>query len=248
MHRIILLITGLLFTFLTYAQDFNKDYGKPLIVLIETDPLAMVLGADVPSFVLYEQGQIIYKVIEDKKLKLFEVTLTKNEIQKVIQSFGITDKIYRLKDNIETVEITDQPSNILTLDLKIKKTINVYGRIDNKEFGQAREKTPKEFLIVYDNLKKYRNSQAKVWMPDKVEIMFWDYNYAPNKRDWIKGFPDLNSPTTIRRGKDSYSVYIDKDKYAEFLKYYKSSGEKEAVLINGRKMSIDYRLPFPNIK
>ena len=57
----------------------------------------------------------------------------------------------------------------------------------------------------------------------------------------------LESPKTVKRGED-YSVYIDKKDYDEFIKYYSSMGEKQAVEINGKKMAIDYRLPFPNLK
>jgi len=45
----------------TFGQTFNEKYGKPIVVLIETDPWLMVIGSDVPTFALYESGQIIYK-------------------------------------------------------------------------------------------------------------------------------------------------------------------------------------------
>lgn len=77
--------------------------------------------------------------------------------------------------------------------------------------------------------------------------MFWDYDYAPKKRPWIKDFPDLNSPTTINGDSNFYRVYIDRKHFDEFKKYYKSMGEKEAVEINGRKMAMSYRLPFPGM-
>ena len=231
---------------LTFAQQFDKTYGKPLIVLTETDPWLMVIGSDIPTFALYEKGQVIYKAIENKRLIFYTLTLTQEELQKVIQSLSISDAIYKLQDNVEASWTTDQPSNILTLNIKQPKSISVYGRLDDK--SEARKKTPKEFVTVYDNIKNYRNKSAKEWIPEKIEVMFWDYNYAPDKRSWLKGFPDLNSPTTIKFDKDSYCVFIDKENFDEFKKYYSSMGEKEAVEINGRKMAISYRLPFPNIK
>lgn len=231
---------------LSYAQKFDNTYGKPIIALTETDPWLMVIGSDVYSFVLYEKGKIIYKSIENKKLKIYEVTLTQNELKKVIQSLLIPNSIYSLKENIDASDWTDQPSNDLYLNITKPKTISVYGNLSKK--GDARKKTPKEFLMVYDNIKKYKNNAAKEWFPKRIEIMFWDYNYAPNKRPWIKGFPDLNSPSTIKFDNDSYSVFIDKGKFNEFKKYYSTIGEKEAVEINGRKMAISYRLPFPNLK
>lgn len=244
--RNLLLIILTVLSGLTYGQQFDSNYGRPLIVLTETDPWLMVIGSDVPSFALYEKGQIIYTSIENKRLKIYEVTLTQEKLREVIQSLSISDAFYKLNDDIKASNWTDQPSNILLVNLKQAKTVNVYGKIRDK--GKAREETPKEFLTVYDNIRKYRSQTAKEWLPKKVEIMFWDYNYAPNKRPWIKGFPDFNSATTIKFNNDSYSVFIDKEQFDEFKKYYSSMGEKEAVEINARKMAISYRLPFPNLK
>jgi len=230
----------------SFGQQYDSTYGKPLIVLFETDPWAMVIGSDVPSFALYENGQIIYKKIENKQLTLYEVKLSKSELQNVIKSFDITDSIYKLPNYIKASSWTDQPSNELILNFDSAKIICVYGRIGKN--SEVRTATPIPFLTIYDNVIKYKSDSAKTWLPNKIEVMFWDYSYAPNKRPWIKGLPDLNSPSTIKRDDDMYSVYIDKNDFDKFKKYYSSMGEKQAVEINGKKMAINYRLPYPNIK
>lgn len=222
-------------------------YGKPLIVLTETDPWLMVVGSDVPAFALYETGQIIYKLIENKELNIYEAILTEEGLQEVIQSFLIPDAIYTLPENIEASNWTDQPQNILTLNLTEKtKTINVYGQL--KGNSEDRKKTPEDFLAIYDKIKQYKNKNAKEWLPEKIEVMFWGYDYAPGKRPWIKGFPDLNSPETVKFNDGSYTLFIDKANFDELKKYYWSMGDREAVEINGKKMSMSYRLAFPNIK
>ena len=53
----------LLLTNFSFGQEYNEKYGQPIVVLIETDPWLMVIGSDVPTFSLYENGQIIYKKI-----------------------------------------------------------------------------------------------------------------------------------------------------------------------------------------
>jgi hypothetical protein len=249
MKQKILLLLLTLFSIVVHGQQFDSTYGKPLIVLIETDPWAMVMGSDVPSFALYENGKIIYQRIENKQLKIYEVTLSKLELQNVIRSLDIADSFYKLPNNIKASSWTDQPSNQLMLNFDSTKVISIYGKV--RTDAEVRAATPKEFLTVYDNIKKYKSNSAKEWLPNKIEIMLWDYNYAPNKRPWIAGFPDLNSPTTVKRGDGEdamYSLYIDKKDFEEFKKYYSSMGEKQAVEINGKKMAIDYRLPFPNLK
>ena len=57
-------IFGLLLLFIanySFGQEWNGEYGQPIVVLVETDPWLMVIGSDVPTFALYENGQIITK-------------------------------------------------------------------------------------------------------------------------------------------------------------------------------------------
>jgi len=244
----LLFIIGLLclITIECYGTQIDSNYGKPLIILTETDPWSMVIGSDVPTFALYQKGQVIYKITEKKILTFYEITLNKQELQKLIKSIDISEIIYKQKNKFIASRSTDQPSTTLILNLKRSKSIFIYGDISDK--GEARKKIPKEFMKIYDFLKKYKNNKAKVWLPEKIELIFWDYNYAPTKRPWIKGFPNLKTRTTIKFDNDNYSVFIDKKHFGEFKKYFLSLGEKEAVEINGRKMAVSYRFPFPNIK
>ena len=98
------------------GQTFNEKYGQPIVTLIETDPWLMVIGSDVPTFALYENGQIIYKKVVDKKWKYFEVTNNRETTQKIIKSLGITDSLMKQQDYIEASSWTDQPTNILLLN------------------------------------------------------------------------------------------------------------------------------------
>ena len=46
---------------LAHAQDDTPTEPRPLVVLLEFDPWQMVIGSDVPTFVLYDDGTIIYR-------------------------------------------------------------------------------------------------------------------------------------------------------------------------------------------
>jgi len=227
------------------GHDYDSNYGKPLIFLKITDPWASLSGAESPQFALYEKGQIIYQFIEKNEVKRFEISLTSDEIHQVIQSFGITDDLFKLDSSIEASKSMDQPTTILKLDLDKSKTFRVYGNLNAID---VRMKTPMPFKTVYDRIMCYRNDSAKLWIPQKIEVMFWPYNSAPNKLPWVKGFPDLKSSNTIKFDDDSYCVFLDKADYEEFIKFYNAMSEKYAVEINGRKMSISYKMTFPNIR
>jgi len=230
------------------SEQTNKEkYGRPIIALIETDPWLMVIGSDVPTFALYENGQIIYKKIVDKKIKYFEVTNDKETTQKIIKSLGITDSLMKQEDYIEASTATDQPKNVLLLNFDTVRQLSVYGRLRNLK-NEARKKTPKDFLDVYDKIIKFEDNKATEWLPNTIEVLATKYNYAPEKSlKWNSEWNDIKSETTVKRNEDLYSIYLDKKYYEEFIELLKNTKEKQAVEINGEKYSLTYRLPFPNL-
>ncbi|PAM95712.1 hypothetical protein B4N84_06335 [Flavobacterium sp. IR1] len=229
------------------GQTTKEKYGRPIIALIETDPWLMVIGSDVPTFALYENGQIIYKKIVDKKIKYFEVTNDKETTRKIIKSFGITDNLMKQDDYIEVSTATDQPTNILLLNFEPVRQLSVYGQLRNLK-NETRQKAPKDFLDVYDKIIKFEDDKATEWLPNTFEVMATKYNYAPEKSlKWNSEWNDIKSETTVKRSEDLYSIYLDKKYYEEFIELLKNIKEKQAVEINGEKYSLSYRLPFPNL-
>lgn len=232
----------------SFAQTFNEKYGQPVIVLIETDPWLMVIGSDVPTFALYDNGQIIYKKIVDNELKYFEVTNNIETTQKIIKSFGITDNLMIQKEYIEASNSTDQPTNIMLFNFDSIRQISVYGRLRDIS-NEARINTPKDFLKVYDNIIKFDDLNAKEWLPDYIEVMATKYSYSPEvPLEWNKEWNDIKSESTVKRSDDLYSIYLDKKYFKDFIKLLSSIKEKQAVEINGEKYFLSYRLPFPNLQ
>lgn len=229
------------------GQTFNEEYGQPIVVLIETNPWLMVIGSDVPTFALYQNGQIIYKKVEGKEWKYFEVKNDRETTQKIIKSFGITDSLMRQLDYIEASNWTDQPTNVMLLNFDTLRQISVYGRLRNK--SEARQKTPKDFLNVYDNIIAFESNDAKMWFPDTFEVMATRYDHSPEKPiKWNGEWNDINSKTTVKRSDNLYSIFLDKKYFEDFIKQLKSLKEKQAVEINGKKYSLSYRFPFPNLR
>jgi hypothetical protein len=229
------------------GQTTKEKYGSPIIALIETDPWLMVIGSEVPTFALYENGQIIYKKIFDKKAKYFEVINDKETTQKIIKSLGITDNLMKQEDYIEASTATDQPTNVLLLNFDHVRQLSVYGQLRDLK-NKARQKTPKDFIDVYDKIIKFEDNKAIEWLPETFEVMATKYSYAPEKSlKWNSEWNDIKSETTVKRNEDLYSIYLDKKYYEEFIKLLKNTKEKQAVEINGEKYSLTYRLPFPNL-
>lgn len=246
MKKIILLAVLLLRVCTGFAQHYNETYGKPLVVLIVTDPWLMVIGSDVPVFALYDSGQVIYKTIENGHLKYYECKADREKPTVILSTLNITDSLYSLPQRISASGSTDQPYNQLILNFDSVKMINVYGNLRNTK---SRANTPKSFLSVFDAITNFKSDDAKEWLPDSVEVMLTGYSYAPEKSlQWPKDWPDLKDKTTVKRSDDLYSVYLDKKYFEDFKKLLTSMKEKQAVEVNGQKFSVAYRLPFPNIR
>jgi hypothetical protein len=233
---------------LSYGQHYNETYGTPLIVLTETDPWLMVIGSDVPSFALYENGQVIYKKMVAGNPNYFETKLTKEKVQEVIESLGITDSLMLLPTYTEASSRTDQPTNEIIFNFNTVTQISVYGNLRDHQ-NEARQKAPQLFLTVYDNIINFNDKDAEKWLPDTIEIMATKYSYSPlPSLKWGKTWSDIKTPSTIQRSDYLYSIYLDKKYFQDFIKLIKSLKEKQAVEINGEKYSLSYRLLFPNVR
>jgi hypothetical protein len=242
------LLIFLFFQFeLISAQTFDTTYGVAKVVLVETDPWLIVIGSDVPTFTLYENGQIIYKKVVDHKTKYYEVQLTEGKAQDFVKSLCITDSILKQPDYIEATSLTDQPTNILIMNIDTESRKIVYGRL-REPGSEAREKVSPYFLSVFDKIIEYESSEAEEWLPDKIEIMFTSYDYSPEEPlKWPVNWPDLNTASTVKRNDNLFSVYLDKKYFREFLALAKSLKEKQAIELNSKRVSVSYRFPFPNM-
>ncbi|WP_162996415.1 hypothetical protein [Mucilaginibacter celer] len=248
MKKLYLLALLTLFTSLASAQNYKPEYGKPLIELTEINPWQMVIGSDVPTFVLYQNGQIIYKKQVKNKVKYYKTSIPKNEIQAAFRKLGVTDSLKALPSYISATYATDQPTSELIINSDFHAQTLVYGSL-RYEKSPAREKTPKAFLNVFDKLINFKDNKAKEWLPDSVEVMLTSYSYSPETpMNWPAGWPDLKDKHTVQRSVDLYSVYIDRKDLDKLKKLINSMGEKQAVKVSGRLFSIAYRFPFPNIK
>jgi hypothetical protein len=246
--RILFTILSLVTIFsASFGQEWNEKYGAPIVVLVETDPWLMVIGSDVPTIAIYQYGDVIYKRIENKKINYYSVKLDTAETQKLIYGLGISDSLIKMPAYTTATDWTDQPTNELILNFDSARVKSVYGDLRNK--GESRNRTPKYFLNVYDNLIDYKNKKEKAWLPDFIEIMLTDYGHSPEEPlKWPSDWPDLKSKSTIMRSESLYSIYLEKDRFNDFINLVRSLKEKQAVEINSVKFSVSYRFPFPNLR
>lgn len=213
----------------------DSKLRKPLAILVEQNPWLEVIGSDSPSFVLYEDGFLIYRKY---KAELVAVQLTEEELKNLLNRLSIGQDFYNLNDYYDSdVKITDQPTTTIYVTIgDKKKRVSVYGR---------GEKDPTPFWDLYDKLVSYDNQRARPWLPEKIEVMVWPFEYSQlEPLPWPENWPDIQSPETKKRSDDQYSIYLDVKYFEDLKKLPLKNGQ--AVLINGKKWAISYRLPFPH--
>jgi len=226
-----------------YARSRNQeDQLKPLILLYERDPWLMVVGSDSPTFALYENGKAIFLTPDRRYVS---INLGEKERDELIASLRLSQGFFELADHYETVLKTDQPTNILVVRYQERsKRVVVYGRI--RSDPEARAKTPPAFLSVFDKLVSYQNSQAKPWLPERIEVLVWPFDNARGTpQPWPKGWPDLHDPATKKR-QTVYSIYLDSRHFDDLKKLLSGLQQGQAMLMNGGMWAVSFRLPFPH--
>lgn len=243
---LILFLSAALAPLTAFSQQKNPAWGKPLLVLTETNPNLMVPGADVPSFALYEGGQIIYSQVHRSGTRYYHTQLAQEEQQKLLSKVLESAALEQLPEQTSLSTATSQPMNELVLNFDTLLVKKVYGNLRNN--AQVRKIAPASFLKVYDQLTDFEDKQAREWLPEKIEVLVTDYrksSVAPLK--WPAEWPSLKSPDTVWRSEKLYSLYLDKKHFQDLLNLMEKLDEGQAVEINGKKWQISYRLPFPNL-
>lgn len=220
--------------------DAVRTSGEPIpaVVLIQRDAWADVLGSDSPLFALYEDGTVIWR-----KANGFRATrLSPSGVQRLIGSLN-PDALRALYGRYQGEQGTDQPEEDLLLYRGDKPTfISVYGSLDNQ---YVRTSVPALIATAYDWLKAFNPPSSAAWLPERIEVMLWPYEYAPDASvEWPKDLPDLRDARTVKRG-DSFSIFVPSSKLQEVRALLARRKEKGAIKINGRKWAAGIRFPFP---
>jgi hypothetical protein len=253
MNRIFLIFLSLFLTMQNARADafLPFDGPHPLAVLVETNPWLMVIGSDTPSFVLYEDGQVIYRKKSEKKdMPYLWKQLSSDELQALkakLKSFGP----YRKGLNrIDVANVSDQPETKLYLNFEGAELVaSIYGMNfmnESRAEGRSKQRLPAELRQVYELLSSLEFKGATEWAPKYIEAMVWNYDYAVEPSiTWPKTWPGLNSPTTIKKS-NRYSIFVPGAESRNLAAFLRTRKEKGAVEIDGKKFAISVRPTFPS--
>ena len=220
------------------AISSDEQAARPVVVFIETNPWLMVIGSDVPSFVLYDDGAVIYRKGEN----FLTAVLPANEMARIVASARLADEVV----NIEVSDWTDQPTTSVLLSANGKVSgVRIYGRVPS---GESQGKLSQQMIDTVLALREFEVADAKPWLPKNIEVMIWPYEYAPEASiDWPRDWPGLKDPATVQRG-DGYSLFLPSVHLAELKALLARQKERGAVKIGGHKWAVAWRLPFPGVR
>ena len=230
---------------------------KPLLVVLEQNPWLMVIGSDSPVFALYDDGTIIYlrdKPTQEEPFFSRRVADPKKKVEALLAFVPAKMKsLYKLSsatDQVTTVIWT--PAKTIEIYGNWRKALDFGGDSDPRLKAIAERETtmwaslPSEIREALARIDLERSGSGVPWLPGKVEVMFWPYEYAPDESNiWPKDWPGLNAKDTRKRGEDSFSVFLPSEKLPELMKFLASRKPRGAVLIDGKKMAASFRFPFP---
>ncbi len=168
--------------------------GKPVAVIYEVDPWAMVLGSDSPTVALYEDGLFIFaRKAAGGGYEYASARLSAAERDALVGSLP-AKQFFELGPRYETTLITDQPTYVVKLwDGGSLKAISVYGGLRRTD-NDRKEPAPAAFIEIYEKLKGFQPAGASRWTPEKVELMIWPYESASDPLPWPKNWPDTTHP------------------------------------------------------
>ena len=231
-----------------FARGQASTKARPSVVLVIHSAWAMVLNSESPTFALYDDRTVIFWRREKNGGEYVYAQLAPPEAQQIIGRVNLSD-LELCREQYSLSDATDQPTSELFVRRPdgTYKRIAIYGQLDEAPGANNDERRlPGSLWDTFRLLETYENADAMPWMPDFVEVMLWPYGYAPDKdMIWPSAWPGLNDPRTVKRGRNSYSLFIERSHYKELSAFLSRRREKQAIRIDGKKWAVSVRFPFP---
>jgi hypothetical protein len=238
---IALVLVGLLGR--AFGAEFDPFAGpRPLAVWLQSDPWLSVIGSDTPRLVLYDDGSLLLTQVKDQEAETWRAVLAEPERKALLARFRDGIAIADLQKYYAIAQATDQPEARLYLDDGGKSFATaIYGLAP----GRNPTGLPKTIQDLYLFLTAFDVATKEKWQPTYVEVMLWDYSYAPDRSvPWPERWPSLTSERAIKR-RDDWSIFLDGGEYDAVLALMASRPEKGAIELGGRKWAIACRKTFP---
>lgn len=100
-------------------------------------------------------------------------------------------------------------------------------------------------MALHQYMSEFRLTGAQAWIPEQLEVMLWNYSYAPDTSiQWPSHWPGLNHSATLKH-ENSYSIFLPGTQEDALIAFLATRKEKGAVELAGKKWAVSYRPVFP---
>ncbi|HVK69843.1 MAG TPA: hypothetical protein VM694_35535 [Polyangium sp.] len=228
-------------------EGLAKLDHKPLVVLRERNPWLMVLGSDVPTIVVYEDGLVVYHKLVEKKAEALTVNVGAEAARKLVDELA-TAEFMGLPAQTSVTAATDQPTVGIALRQGSQwKYASVEGlRRDGKASAAATGEAPAVFVRAYQRLANFDAPGATPWEPETIEIMLWDFSHARKPPlPWPAGIPA--PPAGVKAPKEGvYHHHVPGRHEAATRAFLASLEQSQGVSVGGASASIGVRRVVPS--
>jgi hypothetical protein len=246
-------VLALLFATTAAAQDgvpqprADAWPSELLAVLIEHNPWAMVIGADTPRVSLFADGTVIRLEPQGEKTapRLMVSQLTAAELAKVRSAVRPAAAFWKLEKHYNVVPgVTDQmTTELVVYDGKRFNDVSVYGYSSVKD---ASDRVPAEFERLCKLLIALKPRHAVPWQPRWLEVMVWPYEHSPGAPlTWPAKWPNFKSRLAFPQKGEMCSLILPGSEERALREFLAGRGERQAVAIDGKKWSVEYRPVMP---
>jgi hypothetical protein len=221
---------------------------KPIAIFIAQNPWLMVIGSDTPRVAIYENGDAIFAKKVGESYSYHVATLSTDELAALEEAWLPLLSMHDLKKSYELSWATDQTTSMFYLRHGEQSVaVSAYG-LDCQRRPPARsaEVLPALLSQVHRKFCALTFEQSREWVPQYIEVMLWDYSYAPSESiEWPKAWPSISSERAIKRG-EAYSIFLDGSELQNLQEFLATQKEKGAIVLEGKKWAVSYRFTFPN--
>ena len=230
---------------------------EPLLVFIQTDPWAMLIGMDTPRVVLYADGQVIFTRDTDGGRQHYHARLDTEGLAHFHEHTRALRALKTLRPFYNVAPaLTSQPrARFYLRDGSRRVLTNVYGlKVAGTRLAawtvmptaQSPDELPPALLELHQWLCDFSPPGSELWTPKYVEVCLWDYSYAPEPSiQWPAAWPSLTSDRAVGHG-DRFSIFLDGDLLPELRAFLATQNPRGAIEVAGKKWAVAYRLTFPS--
>lgn len=217
---------------------------RPLIQLVERNPWLMVIGSDVPTFVLYEDGLVIFRKGDERRGEHMRADLGRAGAAALAGDIARSG-FFDLPRSTSVAHATDQPTvQVLVRDGLRWHLASVYGIGRDGKALHGNEEAAPAFTRTYRRLVTFDAPKAAPWNPEQIEVMLGDFSYAGSSVPWPSAIPRPKAPIQAPAN-GVFKHFID-GKYEDDVRALQAKArDTTAVEIDGHKWSFGYRRCVP---